>query len=156
MCDRWLAIESAPRDGTPILLWSPDGHHGLGYILEEDRGFGPMASEGAVWCGQKLGERRPSAWGGGWRAHEATHWAPLLSPPSEAASPEGLGVSQAAWLDHFPALNINNRRSGARFWELRQAQLVARPGFPPLTVSLDDDGRVRFVPHPQIPGGDHE
>lgn len=41
---------------------------------------------------------------------------------------------------------------GLIFWSMRQGGYWS--GFPPLTITLGDDGKVRFVP--QIPGGDHE
>lgn len=39
----------------------------------------------------------------------------------------------------------SGHEGGAYCWELRQAQHVERPDFPPLTVQLGDDGKVRFA-----------
>lgn len=69
MCDRWLAIESAPRDGTPILVFDRSARHDV-----EIR-----PADGEWWHRYGVGP---------------THWMPLPSPPSEAAGPESLGVSQ--------------------------------------------------------------
>lgn len=77
----WQPIETAPRGRTPILLASPDGHIGIGYIELSEYSGRPSSSQ--VWAGER-------AWGGigvwlgGIPAHEATHWQPLPEPPAAA------------------------------------------------------------------------
>ncbi len=81
--DGWMPIESAPRDGTPILAWS------LGYGARETKmGRYPEGSPGyAVWA---RGDG-PLNYGWVWieekhnSAHtwNPTHWMPLPPPPQE-------------------------------------------------------------------------
>lgn len=85
----WQPIETAPRDGTPILIWQPDA----------DAYFGPRNSwrnkhadpmqyfDDARWA---IGYWRP--WpNGGWGNRNATvvnptHWMPLPPPPSSTTT----------------------------------------------------------------------
>lgn len=71
----WHPIETAPTDGTPILLYSPEGHTGLGY-LEASR-YSEHLSGNAAWS--RADER---VFLGGYRPRDATHWMPLPEPPS--------------------------------------------------------------------------
>jgi hypothetical protein len=72
----WMPIETAPKDGTAVLLWRL---YDAGQITQ------------AYW--RRDTSDGTSAWGGsGWSFGEGcmqpTHWMPLPSPPDLAASPE--------------------------------------------------------------------
>lgn len=70
----WRPIESAPRDGTTVLLWAPHWNRPLtGWTFGED-----------AWQ-----DCRKDA-----HATPPTHFMPLPSPPTAHAGPESLGVSQ--------------------------------------------------------------
>ena len=61
----WQPIETAPRDGTPILLWA-------GSLDWRDLGvpsIGWMSNTMNVWCMKSAD------------AHEPTHWMPLPQNP---------------------------------------------------------------------------
>lgn len=64
MCDRWLPIESAPRDGTWVFLYSPTLSIGLYPLVGFDCG------DGWEFPAHKISP----AW-------EPTHFMPLPSPP---------------------------------------------------------------------------
>jgi hypothetical protein len=69
----WLPIESAPRDGTEILVWTPDKSPADGAMVA----FFVARSDGsATWT---LGKR-----GDFWLniTQVLTHWQPLPLPPS--------------------------------------------------------------------------
>lgn len=72
--DTWLPIESAPRDGTPILGWF-------------ENPFWPSAPGVLYWIDHN---------GGGWTHYangKPTHWQPLPPPPAKAAPlPGAVGV----------------------------------------------------------------
>jgi hypothetical protein len=71
--EKWQPIESAPKDGTPLLLFSP-----LDYFT-----FGNVEN-GLIWVsgGWRCGS---SGWrGDGGIDHEPTHWMPLPPPPPDA------------------------------------------------------------------------
>lgn len=57
---KWQPIETAPRDGTPVLLWGPWGEVGM-------------------WC-----YSHPIGWNDGYEAlmHPPTHWMPLPEAPA--------------------------------------------------------------------------
>jgi hypothetical protein len=60
-------------------------------------------------------------------------------------SPEALALilrDCERWQEQFPA--VGKHKDGAAFWELRTKQYVKRPDFPPLTVSLSDEGKVQL------------
>jgi len=59
----WLDIASAPRDGTPVLLYFPKRYQGKGGI-----------SWGCFINGEWLDSRAI-------RDNDASHWQPLPSPP---------------------------------------------------------------------------
>ena len=65
----WLPIESAPKDGTMILAWVPDGRM---MIWRAD----------LLWRG--LSNRTPEH-----LQFPATHWMPLPSPPDPARQDGG-------------------------------------------------------------------
>lgn len=64
----WRIIETAPKDGTPILIW---GNH---------KGDEHLTSGAIVGCWNVMTDA------GGWRAYGdfvPTHWSPLPPPPQE-------------------------------------------------------------------------
>lgn len=80
----WLPIESAPKDGTAILIWQPsharyddkrnggaydDNRYAIGYWRTDQD---PDRSKW-MWGNRNSGYVRP------------THWQPLPSPPPEAS-----------------------------------------------------------------------
>lgn len=79
----WMPIETAPRDGSYLLLLSPDGDVGIGFILTEEFAGLSLQSTPAAWVGRRSYERKPSVWLGRHGAHEATHWMPLPEPPAQ-------------------------------------------------------------------------
>lgn len=64
---QWLDIESAPKDGTDILLW--DGWEGYGYGVA-------CWSQGWMWSGAAVCDEHS---GNG--PIDPTHWQPLPAPP---------------------------------------------------------------------------
>ena len=78
----WQTIESAPKDRTPMLLLSPDGEIGIGYIEEAGMEDQTWFSGSAAWIGTRRFDKSASVWLGGHKPEEATHWMPLPSPPS--------------------------------------------------------------------------
>lgn len=59
-------------------------------------------------------------------------------------APETLATMMAdcaAWRKAYCKVG-DTPKDGAKFWELRQLQLVHRPDFPPLTLYLSDDGKI--------------
>lgn len=79
-----MPIDTAPIDGTPIILLSPDGVVGIGFI--EISGFeGHTYNSGhAAWIGRRQYESKTSVWLGGHSPEEATHWQYLPTPPQAA------------------------------------------------------------------------
>lgn len=61
----WQSIETAPKDGTAILVIRDDEHesHEVVYYEEDINGF--------VWCGETQA----------WHQDRFTHWMPLPPPP---------------------------------------------------------------------------
>lgn len=66
MTDKWQPIETAPKDGTRVLLHSPDTHL-----------YTPVLG---TWVETK---ERWEEWGGYYPCNP-THWMPLPEPPKEA------------------------------------------------------------------------
>jgi len=64
----WKPIETAPQDGTFVLLYD-DGykHSSNSYLIAQ--------FDGGVWWGKKTNSGRAIIW------QEATHWMPLPEPP---------------------------------------------------------------------------
>lgn len=77
MDGEWLSIESAPRDGTPVLIFVPA-------YTREHLGDFPAVMQVAHWYESEF---RAAAWtethGEGYETYEPTHWQPLPSPPKE-------------------------------------------------------------------------
>lgn len=97
----WESIETAPRDGTCVLLYVPDGVEREGYepvpepIKNVTLGwFGYTADRGRpdVWCSDQVdvetysGSELTGSWNEyEWRYVVPTHWQPLPAPPPLAA-----------------------------------------------------------------------
>lgn len=73
--NRWRKISTAPRDGTPILIWQPDRNYGqryddaryaIGYWRVDD----DETPRGGSWGNRNSSEVSP------------THWMPLPNPPN--------------------------------------------------------------------------
>lgn len=65
----WQSIETAPRDGTPVLLFLPDGNRGLSGC-KVGEWWGCWWTNGGPNAGRDMD---------GWDS--ATHWMPLPEPP---------------------------------------------------------------------------
>jgi hypothetical protein len=63
----WRPIDTAPRDGTPALLWYKGKTHVAAYWVQ-----GPWKA--GMWCSETVG------FGDG---QNFTHWRPLPAPPVE-------------------------------------------------------------------------
>ncbi len=81
----WQPIETAPRDGTEVLLALKGKHRAcLGYWIDsEDVRYGKSVRKRQLWSVESM-----------WILHgdepEPTHWMPLpeLPPPSSTVSPD--------------------------------------------------------------------
>ena len=88
MNNGWLPIESAPRDGTRVVLWSAKYGTEVGWFAE--------------WDDFTIGKQETSGWAMNWNSEfghpdeeviSPTHWQPLPEPPvSECAAPESSEV----------------------------------------------------------------
>lgn len=87
-CQRWLAIKTAPRDGTPILLfikshgivegWFAKGEWQPCYDSSNSRG----EYIGAVWvCAEDAFECEVEEYPDGYNDGQVTHWMPLPEAP---------------------------------------------------------------------------
>jgi hypothetical protein len=77
----WQPIETAPHDGTPILLARDGGFVGIGFIRDHRMCDLDLRDTPAAWIGVDEWTKRPRVSLGGWDADEATHWMPLPEPP---------------------------------------------------------------------------
>lgn len=72
----WQSMESAPKDGTPILAWCVHPH--ARYAGDEKEWCAPVVTQWTTFNG------------GGWTWHgmvgRFTHWRPLPAPPETALS----------------------------------------------------------------------
>jgi hypothetical protein len=85
----WQPIETAPKDGTRVLVWGePSGHEGE----DEHRVV-------SAWWGRLVAGQQEDENGEGWRfcsfdggyygeVYDATHWMPLPEPPEINAEKE--------------------------------------------------------------------
>ena len=78
--DQWQPIESAPKDGTEVLIYElRDGAH----IRQVAKYVESFKMKDGVWS--------PSEWhwteahGEQYAIYQPTHWAPLLAPPGDQA-----------------------------------------------------------------------
>ena len=84
----WRPIETAPMDGTVVMLYG-DGRVTCGsWIAERDIMVGEHHHTTGEWLGAyPSGETTPAYWqshdGGFTESHPATHWMPLPQPPRE-------------------------------------------------------------------------
>jgi hypothetical protein len=78
----WQPIETAPRDGTGMLIRSPEGDIGIGFMFAEVFDGMDLTRAPAAWYGKRPYERTPSVWMGRFDANEATHWMPLPESPN--------------------------------------------------------------------------
>ena len=96
---QWRDIASAPRDGTPVLIFQPDAmfggtprnHHMPKGALREDEYTYRTNDPRLVWYDDRrfaIGYWRP--WGGWGNRNSATvtptHWQPLPEPPESQPS----------------------------------------------------------------------
>lgn len=76
----WQPIETAPRDGTAILLFTQEAI-GIGFIRDHLYHGMSLVDAPAAWAGPKPRETR--IWLGGLDATDAKWWMPLPPPPVE-------------------------------------------------------------------------
>lgn len=76
----WQDISTAPTNRVVILLLSPDGEVGIGYL--ESKFYGDGLTGSAAWGGKRKFDRDATIWLGGRDPSEATHWQPLPTPPT--------------------------------------------------------------------------
>lgn len=78
----WRSIETAPKDGTEVLIWNDEGHEIASWGDHEDDGSDqPGHDEG--WIGTFAFPGR--SWGNSmqWEAQgQPSHWMPLPPPPT--------------------------------------------------------------------------
>lgn len=79
----WQPIETAPKDGTRIFVWQPDGRWRTNSASHGDRGEHVQV----VYWHNPYNSNSEGFWVGGTsgRAYRPTHWMPLPSPPSSTA-----------------------------------------------------------------------
>lgn len=65
----WHPISTAPRDGTRVMLFWPDGTSEQGFYLDNSNTPTP-------WQGWRPESGRP------WPKGQPTHWQPLPTPPT--------------------------------------------------------------------------
>lgn len=81
MSDKWMTIDSAPKDGEAVLLYKPDEPRVGEYTLAGYWGEYPGNGECWIACGGKpLGYF--SKWAGKPQGYP-THWKPLPPAPEE-------------------------------------------------------------------------
>lgn len=72
----WQPIETAPKDGTPIMAYQPGGTYGNGIAFPASVGM-------AHWC--EADALNPAHWEGPYNPRDyPTHWMPLPDPPLSA------------------------------------------------------------------------
>lgn len=76
----WKLIESAPKDGLPMMLIAPDGRIGIGFLEKRGHDGISFISGSAAWIGKRWGDSINVSLGG-YSPEEATHWMPLPDPP---------------------------------------------------------------------------
>lgn len=76
----WQKIETAPKDGTMILLWCAPASMVIGR-WEREASFGDGREDAPGWQVFNCEEDPWYSWA--WQADTPTHWQPLPSPPTE-------------------------------------------------------------------------
>lgn len=85
----WLTIETAPKDGTPILAYGKGNRF---YVTRDDPDYRVVTATGAFNMAVVAWE--DNGYMGYWRSYydgtgpfddEPTHWMPLPTPPSPSA-----------------------------------------------------------------------
>ena len=92
----WRGIETAPKDGTPVLLYYPEGewndyqgrHLPVMAVMRWDVEFGLRAGPGADYCWFGY-------YDGTTPGDKPTHWMPLPAPPKK---PEP-SIPPTEWID---------------------------------------------------------
>lgn len=86
---KWQPIETAPKDGTKILVFTIHGDVELSdwYFYDSER-YEPV--EGTDGLFRRVTEKR-----GLWNSNTPTHWAPLPAPPADAE--EAAEKIRATW-----------------------------------------------------------
>lgn len=64
----WQPIETAPKDGTEIIVFMPDAYNQIEIVA-----FSSDGASGEAWCSARCVD--------GLEAGIPTHWMPLPSPP---------------------------------------------------------------------------
>lgn len=78
----WRPIDTAPRDGTPVLLWS------IYEMIDGACSVAVFAPDFDSWVGMCEGDlldiktERGLVW---WKVQDPTHWMPLPPPPQQPA-----------------------------------------------------------------------
>lgn len=70
----WQLIESAPKDGTRILVWIDPGYITVGYWLTDSHKDRPKPFWGHELCGSRTSRARK---------YPPTHWQPLPASPAK-------------------------------------------------------------------------
>lgn len=79
----WSPIDTAPKDGTEVLLWAGGAISGYWTTEREPNGNTPEPGEDGVWRGAWSGRPLYLEW-----HHKPTHWRPI-SPPSDSSREDG-------------------------------------------------------------------
>ena len=97
----WQPIETAPRDGTKILIWDA-GEDGFGQVVARYETRDGWAAIGSSTDMMNIGRVR---WHVAARWHlyqlikNPTHWMPLPAPPKDRPSEEIIREDRDAWSD---------------------------------------------------------
>lgn len=59
----WLPMETAPKDGDPVLLRMPESEHGMVIAFWSDETIGDTAPEDAGWYESEISGNRVDAFG---------------------------------------------------------------------------------------------
>ena len=89
---KWQPIETAPKDGTPVLIWTPEGHDIASYSPREDDGQQSMGHDAGWWgCLTPADPGRHMGNPDYYREAECqpTHWMPLPEPPDHPEGDQG-------------------------------------------------------------------
>lgn len=82
----WQPIETAPKDGTPCIVFMPGAQHRAGFSFEDRIGeaaFGAYKEGQWAWANDSCSCCWGSCFG------EPTHWMPLPPPPTNPTPTKG-------------------------------------------------------------------